>query len=125
MTVTKMGKIITRVHRQKTASKPWNSGDSFVSDGYRYTPVHNPDEQEQIDLCINCPLPAKKCHGNGGCYEAAKIAKLRMQGKKRPRSTFNKEKWEKAIAKGMTDEQIAAMFGVAKKTAAKWRRQKA
>lgn len=119
-----MGKVTTRVHRQKTSVKPWNSENSFRPNDYRYTPVHSPDEQIEIDLCINCPLPAQRCHGNGGCYEAAKIAQLKMEGQRKKRGVFNEEKYERAMVMGMTDDQVAAMFGVAKKTAAKWRRNR-
>ena len=118
-----MGELVTRVHRKRSSNRPWNSSESFRPDEYRYTPVHNPDNQKEIDLCINCPLPAKKCRGNGWCYEEAKIAQLTMVKQRKRHGTFDPDKYKKARENGMNDDQVAALFGVTKKTAARWRRR--
>lgn len=100
--------------------KPWNSGDSVEPVQHTYDQVRRPETQAEIDLCINCPLPEKRCAGNGGCYlrktEDGKV--VRRQRKQA--GAFNPEVYVKAKRKGLNDEQIAALFGVTKKTVKRW-----
>lgn len=118
-----MAEFKTRVHRRQGTAKPWNSTDAYRPNEYKYEPIHKPDQQEEIDLCINCPLPEKKCFGNGGCYEKARLTKDRIKKSRQNRGAFDAEEYEKLRKAGCTDDQVAATFGVTRKTAAKWRRK--
>lgn len=114
-----MGDYKTRVHRRQGTVKPWNSTDSFRPREYKYEPIHKPDLQEEIDMCVNCPLPAKKCFGNGGCYIKDGMAKKSRKN----RGAYDAGEYKKMRELGCTDDQVAAAFGVTRKTAAKWRRE--
>ncbi len=114
---------ITRVHRSSAAKRPWNS--AYSKSEHSYTPIHFPDEQEDIDLCINCPLPVEKCKGKGGCYKEAREYKRRKleESEKRPTGRFDKDKFLWGIRNGLSTEQIASVFGVTSRTINKWRKK--
>ena len=105
------------------AQKPWNSSDAFRPAEDRYVPVHFPDSPEEIDLCIQCPLPASECHGKGNCYVYTADMTRRPRKSRKAGGRFNEELFHKAHRDGLTRKQMAEMFGVLPDTIRRWNRQ--
>lgn len=94
--------------------RPWNRTDAEQKS--EYIPVsYWQNQKEDIDLCLNCKLPASKCFGNGYCYGGKRNNKV--HGK------FDREEFLKACQEGTTTTQIARILGVARSTVTKWKKK--
>lgn len=114
----------TRVHRTTSCTRPWNSDDcERVAE--KYIPVHYPDKQEDIEKCMNCPLPPKMCHGNGDCYITPEDDERITYsfGVRRKRGKFDYAAFVKAHEDGLTTTQIALAFSVTRRTVRDWDRK--
>jgi hypothetical protein len=115
--------MMRRVHRQTTSVRPWHSENAAWKID-NYTPIHSPDRQDDIDMCINCPLPEEMCHGSGNCYAERDGERARLtSGKRRPRGLFDYDLFIEAHEKGMTREEMARMFKVLPRTIQNWNRK--
>lgn len=114
----------TRVHRPSSCTRPWNSGEAETP-AEKYIPIHFPDKQEDIDKCMNCPLPSKLCHGNGDCYVTPEDDERITYsfGVRRKRGKFDYAAFVKAHEDGLSNAQIALAFQVTKRTVRDWNRK--
>lgn len=113
----------TKARRTIQCDRPWN-GANAGNRGEKYIPIHFPDAQSEIDRCINCPLPASKCNGNGDCYATQEDArKVSGFGNVKRHGHFNEPAFERALEEGLNVKQIAMAFHVTTKTVRNWGRK--
>lgn len=115
-----MPTYVTKVHRTVSTTKPWNSVNAKRTNEKDVT-VHFVEEQEDIDLCLSCPLPPDKCYGIGSCYKMREDSTV--QWKRRSPGHFERDKFESLCNQGLSNYRIAATLGVTRTTVAKWRKK--
>lgn len=120
-----MGLVRTRVHKDHTWGKhPWKSDNPEGSDR-EFSPKREADMKD-VSMCLSCPVPQKKCHGLGHCYneETGEYVKKQFRSDMRKdcrRVSFDMERFLTALRQTRDNKELAKMFGVSTPTIRKWR----
>lgn len=87
-----------------------------------YVSVKQLETQEEIDVCLNCPLPESKCHGTETCFRLNEITGSAIYKSARKKAgKFNEEKFLYTIKTNMSAANSAKFLGVSERTVRKWK----
>lgn len=98
--------------------RPWRDTERTVCETQTGNRLCEP--KEEIDKCINCPLPAERCFGAGACYFIRPDGSLKVRS--RTDKKYDEEKLIELSEEGLTIREIADAFGVQRDTVVKWKR---
>lgn len=119
-----MGLVRTRVHKDHAWDKhPWKSEKPVGGD--REFNQKREADQDDVNMCLSCPVPPKKCHGIGNCYNkrTGEFLKreFRNERKEFRRVQFDRERFLTALRQTKDNKELAQMFGVSTPTIRKWK----
>ena len=115
-----MPAYMTKVHRTVSTTKPWNSVNAKRTNDKEVT-VHFMEEQEDIDLCLNCVLPPEKCHGLGYCYKM--LDGQAHKTRRRTHGKFDNEKFIQMCEQGLSSYRVAKEMNVTRTAVGFWKKK--